>query len=71
MKSFLINIGRKSRKALTFPLTTKKKDKVLKDYIQLIKKNKELILKENTKDIKNAYKKKLKDNLIKRLFLDE
>ena len=48
-----------------------KKDKVLKDYLHLIIRNKKLILKENLKDIKNAYKKKLKDNLIKRLILDE
>ena len=71
MKKFLFNIGKKSKKALSFPLTSKKKDKVLKDYVELIKKNKKLILKENKKDIKNAYKKKLRDNLIKRLFLDE
>jgi len=71
MKNFLFNIGKKSKKALSFPLTSKKKDKVLKDYVELIKKNKKLILKENKKDIKNAYKKKLRDNLIKRLFLDE
>ena len=71
MKNFLFNIGKKSKKALSFPLTSKKKDKVLKDYVELIEKNKKLILKENKKDIKNAYKKKLRDNLIKRLFLDE
>ena len=71
MKNLLINIGKKSKKALSIQLTSKKKDKVLKDYVQLIKKNKKLIFKENKKDIKNAYKKKLKDNLIKRLFLDE
>jgi len=71
MKNFLFNIGKKSKKALSFPLTSKKKDKVLKDYVELIEKNKKLILKENKKDIKNAYKKKLRGNLIKRLFLDE
>ena len=36
----------------------------------MIERNKKLILKENEKDLRNAYKKKLKDNLIKRLVLD-
>ena len=71
MKNLLRNIGKKSKKALSVQLNTKKKNKVLKDYLHLIIKNKKLILKENLKDIKNAYKKKLKDNLIKRLILDE
>ena len=71
MKNLLRNIGKKSKKALSVQLNTKKKNKVLKDYFHLIIKNKKLILKENLKDIKNAYKKKLKDNLIKRLILDE
>tara|TARA_Y100000992_G_scaffold54645_1_gene32884 strand:+ start:201 stop:1451 length:1251 start_codon:yes stop_codon:yes gene_type:complete len=71
MKNLLINIGKKSRKAFSVPLNSKKKDKVLKDYFGLIQKNKNLILKENARDIKNAYKKKIKDNLIKRLILNE
>ena len=49
----------------------KKKNKVLKDYYQLIQKNKKLIIKENKKDIQNAYKKKVKENLIERLILNE
>ena len=71
MKNLLRNIGKKSKKALSVQLNTKKKNKVLKDYLYLIIKNKKLILKENLKDIKDAHKKKLKDNLIKRLVLDE
>ena len=71
MNNLLRNIGKKSKKALSVQLNTKKKDKVLKDYLLLIVKNKKLILKENLKDIKNAKKKKLKDNLIKRLVLDD
>ena len=39
MKNLLINIGIKSKKAFTKKLNSKKKDKVLKDYYQLIKKN--------------------------------
>ena len=71
MKNLLINIGKKSKKAFSNQINSKKKDKILKDYYQLIEKNKKLILNENKKDIKNALKKKIKDNLIKRLILDD
>jgi glutamate-5-semialdehyde dehydrogenase len=70
MKNLLINIGKKSKKAFSNQINSKKKDKILKDYYLLIEKNKKLILNENKKDIKNAIKKKVKDNLIKRLILD-
>ena len=70
MKNLLINIGKKSKKAFSNQINSKKKDKILKDYYRLIEKNKKLILNENKKDIKNALKKKIKDNLIKRLILD-
>ena len=71
MKSLLINIGNKSRKASVIKLDKGKKDKVLKDYYQLIVKNKKLIIKENKKDIKKAKKKKLKESLLRRLTLNE
>ena len=71
MKNLLINIGKKSKKAFSNQINSKKKDKILKDYYLLIEKNKKLILNENKKDIKNAIKKKVKDNLIKRLILDD
>ena len=71
MKSLLINIGNKSRKASVIKLDKGKKDKVLKDYHQLIVKNKKLIIKENKKDIKKAKKKKLKESLLRRLTLNE
>ncbi len=71
MNNLLRKIGKKSKKAFSIKLNTKKKDKVLKDYLSLIIKSKKLILNENLKDIKNAKMKKLKDNLIKRLILDE
>ena len=71
MKSLLINIGNKSRKASLIKLDKGKKDKVLKDYYQLIVKNKKLIIKENKKDIKKAKKKKLKESLLRRLTLNE
>ena len=71
MKNLLINIGKKSKKAFSNQINSKKKDKILKEYYRLIEKNKKLILNENKKDIKNALKKKVKDNLIKRLILDD
>ena len=71
MKNLLINIGKKSKKAFSKQLSSKKKDKILKDYYQLIKKNKKLIINENSKDIKVAKIKGLKDNLLKRLILND
>ena len=71
MKKLLTNIGKKSKKAVNKRLSTKKKDKVLKDYRLLIIKNKKLIINENKKDVKNAYKKGIKDNLIQRLVLND
>ena len=71
MKNLLINIGKKSKKAFSNQINSKKKDKILKDYYRLIEKNKKLILNENKKDIKNALKKKVKDNLLKRLILND
>ena len=70
MKNLLTKIGKKSKEAFVDKLSSKKKDKVLKDYYNLIDKNRNLIINENKKDIKNAYKKKIKNNLIERLILD-
>ena len=71
MQKLLTDIGKKSKKAVNKRLSTKKKDKVLKDYRLLIIKNKKLIINENKKDVKNAYKKGIKDNLIQRLVLND
>ena len=71
MKNELINIGKKSKKAIDFKINSKKKNKVLEDYCNLIKKNKKLIINQNKKDVNNAKKKGLKENLIDRLILDE
>ena len=71
MKNLLFDIGKKSKKAFSCQLNTKKKNKVLKDFKLLIKRNKKLILNENKKDIKNALKKELKKNLINRLILND
>ena len=71
MKKLLLNIGKKSKKAFSTPINSTKKNKVLRDYVQLIEKNKNLIFKENLKDIKTANQKKLRENLVKRLYLNE
>ena len=71
MKGILMDIGKKSKKAFSNPLNSKKKDKVLNDYLQFIKKNKELIINENKKDIDNINKNRIKESLVKRLVLDE
>jgi len=52
-------------------INSKLKDKVLDQYINLIRKNKKLIIKQNNKDIKLAVEKKLKVNLIDRLTIDQ
>ena len=70
MKNLLTKIGKKSKEAFIDKVSPRKKDKVLKDYYNLIDKNRKLIINENKKDIKNAYKKKIKNNLIERLILD-
>ena len=70
MKNLLTKIGKKSKEAFFDKLSSKKKDKVLKDYYNLIDKNRKLIINENKKDIKNKDKKKIKNNLIERLILD-
>ncbi|MBA1340116.1 MAG: glutamate-5-semialdehyde dehydrogenase [Pelagibacterales bacterium] len=70
MNKHLILIGKKAKKALLKKIHTKIKNKVLKKYASLIEKEKALILKENAKDVTFALKKKLKANLIDRLFLD-
>ena len=51
-------------------LTEIRKNKVLKDYIGEIKKNKKIILKANELDIKNAKIKKIKANIIERSILN-
>ena len=71
MKSLLFSFGIKAKKAFSKKLNTKIKNKILKDYHLLIYKNKKKIINQNKIDIKNAIKKKLDSNLVKRLHLDE
>jgi glutamate-5-semialdehyde dehydrogenase len=71
MKKYMNLIGIKARKASGEKITTKIKNKVLKDYAKLLDKEQDFILKENTKDIKFAKNKGLKINLINRLLINE
>ncbi|MDC0585695.1 glutamate-5-semialdehyde dehydrogenase [Candidatus Pelagibacter sp.] len=71
MNKYMNLIGIKARKASENKISTKSKNKILKDYAKLLDKEKNFILKENTKDIKFAKNKGLKENLINRLLINE
>ena len=70
MSKTLEKIGLNAKIAFQNKISNKRKNKVLNYYIQLILKNQNKILVENAKDIKIAKSKKLKENLIKRLALN-
>ncbi len=67
----LEKITKNSRTAFESKIDSNKKNMVLKKFAILLLKNKKKILRENYKDIKFAKKKKLKENLIKRLEINE
>ena len=71
MIKYMNLIGIKARKASEYKVTTEVKNKVLNDYAKLIKNEKKFIINQNSKDINYARKKGLKENLIKRLLLNE
>ena len=71
MKKNLMNIGIKAKKASKIKIGSKKKNKILKKFLNLINKNKKKILKENNKDIEFAIKNNLPENLIDRLTLNQ
>ena len=71
MIKYMNLIGIKARKASEYKVATKVKNKVLNDYAKLIKNEKKLIISQNLKDINYSRKKGLKENLIKRLHLNE
>ena len=71
MIKYMNLIGIKARKASEYKVTTEVKNKVLNDYAKLIKNEKKFIINQNLKDINYARKKGLKENLIKRLHLNE
>ena len=70
MKQYLNLIGKKSKKAFLNKIDTNTKNKVLNNFASLINKKRKFIILQNKKDIKNASKKKLKENLISRLMLN-
>ena len=71
MIKYMNLIGAKARKACEHKVNTIVKNKVLNKYAQLLEKEKKLILKQNLKDIDYAKKIGLKDNLVKRLLINE
>ena len=71
MKDYLIKLGKQAKKASVKSVTSKKKNKVLQDYCNLIFNNRLDIIRENKKDLMQAKKRKLKENLIKRLLIDK
>ena len=70
MSKYLNALGSRAKIAFKNKINGKLKNKVLTDYYKLIIKNKNKIISENKKDIKFAEKGKLKENLIKRLSLN-
>ncbi len=71
MIKYMNLIGVKARKACEHKVNTILKNKVLNKYAQLLEIEKKLILKQNLKDIDYAKKIGLKDNLVKRLLINE
>ena len=71
MSRYMSLIGQKARKASLKKINTKIKNKVLKRYALLLDKEKNSIIEANKKDIKLALKKKLKNNLIDRLSINQ
>jgi len=70
MSRYMNLIGQNSKKASLEKVNTSLKNKILKRYALLLDKEKDSIIKANTKDVKFALKKGLKNNLIDRLTID-
>ena len=71
MNKMMNLIGVKSRKASEKKIDIDTKNKVLNLYAKLLDKENKSILRENSKDIKFAQNKGIKENLINRLRIDE
>ena len=71
MSRYINLIGLNAKKAFLQRVNTKTKNRVLNEYASLLHKEEESILKANNKDIANASKKRLKNNLIERLHVDQ
>ena len=70
MSQYMNLIGQKARIAALEKINTKVKNKILKKYSSLLNKERSSIIRANTKDIKFALKKGLKNNLIDRLTIN-
>tara|TARA_B100000965_G_C19558122_1_gene743205 strand:+ start:19 stop:1269 length:1251 start_codon:yes stop_codon:yes gene_type:complete len=70
MTSNLKKITKNSRIAFESQVDENRKNRVLKKFSILLQKNQNKIIQENNKDIKFANRKKIKENLIKRLKID-
>lgn len=71
MKKEFFKIGLNAQKAFGDTVDEKTKNKVLNEFSYLLKKNISKILIENKKDVSKAVKKGLRENMIKRLELNE
>ena len=71
MNKYLKLVGIKAHKALDKKIDTKVKNKVLNKFANLIKKNKLKIISQNKRDVNFAKKRKLRENLINRLLLND
>ena len=71
MNKYMNSIGIKARKAYGYKINTKKKNKVLNCYAELLEAEKKFLISQNLQDIKFAKKIKLKENLIDRLRLNQ
>jgi glutamate-5-semialdehyde dehydrogenase len=70
MSQYMNLIGQNARKAALEKIDTKLKNKILKKYALLLDKERNSIISANSKDIKFALKRGLKNNLIDRLTID-
>tara|TARA_B100001057_G_scaffold367354_1_gene370721 strand:- start:512 stop:1762 length:1251 start_codon:yes stop_codon:yes gene_type:complete len=70
MIKYMNLVGIRARKASVNKISTQKKNKVLRDYAELLRKEKKLILRQNIKDINYATSLGLKENLLNRLRLN-
>ena len=70
MSRYMNLIGQNAKKASLEKVNTSLKNKILKRYTLLLGKEKDSIIKANTKDVKFAQKKGLNNNLIDRLTID-
>tara|TARA_Y100000389_G_C17427736_1_gene500605 strand:+ start:60 stop:1310 length:1251 start_codon:yes stop_codon:yes gene_type:complete len=71
MRQYMKLIGSRAKKASLIKINETIRNKVLKKYVSLVDKEKNSILSANRKDVKFAKKKKLKNNLIDRLILNQ